>query len=529
MQGSSGSYFARLLAILGVVASLSGLIVMLLLPGIKLAAWGVLALGVALLAVAFVLDFRRVTRAITGRRGLFGAGTGVMAAIFVGIIIFVNAVSITNYRRFDITALGQFTLTSKTKEVLADLDKPVEVLFFYGVASQIDVTLRSYAESLLNEYANESNKLTVRFIDTDEQPELARQNEISNYSTSVFKSGELRRVVFPWELVVLNEQGQVSAIEAENAFTSAILEVTGAVQKKVYFLTGHGEAGISSNAAGGYNNARRALLDNLFQVGTLDLAVTPQIAEDAAGLIIAGPQEPLTTTESDILKRYLADGGWVMLMLNPNSPQSFRQLIEGWGVKTEEGIIIDSEEFVSPNKEYPKVPRTRFALFLAVTEAYFPGATAIIPQETPLENLEITPLAYTSRNSWLEKEFGAGKEPVLSEGVDVKGPLALGVLIAVKVPEKPDEAFKDTRLIVFGDSDFASNQHFFNGDNGEVFIKAVNVLTTGKELISIERKVLPFRRMLVTQEQANFITYSSVAVLPLLVLLAGAVIWWRRR
>ncbi|MBI2853225.1 MAG: GldG family protein [Chloroflexi bacterium] len=508
---------------------MSGLIVMLLLPGIRLAAWGVLALGVALLTVAFVLDFRNVTRAVTGRRGLFGAGTGVMAAIFIGIIILVNAVSITNYKRFDITSLGQFTLTSKTKEVLAELDRPVEVQFFFGVASEIDLTLRSYAESLLNEYKNFSDKLTVRFIDTDEQPELARQNEVSTYSTSVFKSGDLRRVVFPWQLVVLNNQGQVSAIEAENAFTSAILEVTGKVQKRVYFLTGHGEAGIFSNASNGYNNARKGLQDNLFQVGTLDLAVNPRVPDDMVALIIVGPRDPLTSNEFDILKRYLADGGWMMLMLNPNSPENFRQIVEDWGVRTEEGIVIDEQSFVSPNKDFPLVTRTRFAPFMAVAEAYFPGATAIFQKDDAPENLEITPLAYTTLESWLEKDLDPKSEPVFTEGADIKGALALGVLIAVNLPEEADEGFKDTRLIVFGDSDFASNQHFFDGNNGDVFLKAVNLLTTGKELISIERKVLPFRRMLVTREQVNFITYSSVAVLPLLVLFAGAVIWWRRR
>ncbi len=124
------------------------------------------------------------------------------------------------------------------------------------------------------------------------------------------------------------------------------------------------------------------------------------------------------------------------------------------------------------------------------------------------------------------------KDPVFTEGVDTnKGALALGVLITSVVPEQEEAQaeFRDTRIIVFGDSDFASNQHFYNGNNGDLFVNAVNLLTAGKEIISIERKVLPFRRLLATQEQANIITYSSIGLLPLLVLFAGGVIWWRRR
>ncbi|GAG47518.1 unnamed protein product, partial [marine sediment metagenome] len=86
-----------------------------------------------------------------------------------------------------------------------------------------------------------------------------------------------------------------------------------------------------------------------------------------------------------------------------------------------------------------------------------------------------------------------------------------------------------TTLMVIGDSDFASNEHFYSGNNGDLFLNAVSGLTAGTEIVSIERKVLPFRRLIVSPEAARFINYSSIGLLPLLVLVIGAVIWWRRR
>ena len=104
MQNDTPFYsrYSWLIAALGLLALLVGLVVMLLLPGIRFAAWSILVLGVLLLATAFVIDFRKVSGAITGKRGRFSTGTTVMISIFIGITLLVNAISISNYHLFDI-------------------------------------------------------------------------------------------------------------------------------------------------------------------------------------------------------------------------------------------------------------------------------------------------------------------------------------------------------------------------------------------------------------------------------------------
>ena len=457
----------------------------------------------------------------------------------------VNAISIGNYQRFDFTGLAQFTITPQTKDVLSKLETPVRALGFFVPADPYGIA--SYAKSLLTEYQNYTDKLSIEEIDPDEHPDQANQYGVTQYQTVVFETEKGRRLVSPQEIIQMgtDQQGnpQIVGLEAENAFTSAILEVTGIVQKKVYFLTGHGENSISAD----YSNVRQRLLDNLYKVGTLDLVFTPGIPEDAAALIIAGPQKSLTSGEVKIIEGYLKSGGWVMILLNPDSPQEIRQLLSPWGVDIEDGTVIDPSSYVTPSIDSPIVPRTRN--FFGLSTSYFPGTTAIIPQEgyTPSlisETLQITwtskdsqiemySLARTSQDSWLEKNFNPNKESVFDEGIDAKGPLNIGFLIFPTLPTNTREElppdFKDTRIVIFGDSDFASNQHFYNGNNSDLFLNSVNLLTQGKELVSIERKVLPFRRLVVGPEAARFINYSSIALLPLLVLVTGVIIWWRRR
>jgi ABC-type uncharacterized transport system involved in gliding motility auxiliary subunit len=82
---------------------------------------------------------------------------------------------------------------------------------------------------------------------------------------------------------------------------------------------------------------------------------------------------------------------------------------------------------------------------------------------------------------------------------------------------------------VIGDSDFASNRHFRNGNNSDLFLNAINWLAEGEEIISVDRKVLPLRRLIMNPEETRFLHFSSIGLLPLILLVIGAVVWWRRR
>jgi ABC-type uncharacterized transport system involved in gliding motility auxiliary subunit len=445
-----------------------------------------------------------------------------MVSIFVGITLLVNAISIGNYHRFDLTGVSQFTLTSQTIEVLKNMEIPVKALCFF--IPDDNYGIGNYATSLLEEYQNHTDKLSIERIDPDEHPDIARQYGVTSYQTVIFESELGNRMVYPDELLITSGD-QITGIEAENPFTSAILEVTGVAQKKVYFLTGHGE----SDIMGEYNGARQGLLDNLYKVDELDLMRTMVMPNDCSALIIAAPQKELNDTEIEIIEEYLDNNGWLMVLLNPGCPESFKELLSKWYVTIEDGTVIDESSYVTPNMDNPLIPRTRNQFGLA--ETYFPGAVAIIPEENCPEDIMLMPLFYTSGASWIEKNLTTNEDPEYNEGTDIYGSQAIGVLVAVVPPEEDEsaDAMKLTRLIVIGDSDFASDQHFYNGDNGALFLNCVEILTTGTEIIKIERKVLPFRRMLIEAEDQTFIQISSIGLLPLLVLIGGGIIWWRRK
>jgi len=211
-----------------------------------------------------------------------------------------------------------------------------------------------------------------------------------------------------------------------------------------------------------------------------------------------------------------------------------------------DGVIIEPTEHVVPNQDTPKVPGTRNRMGLSTT--YFPGATIPIPfpqfepvlvtdEETGTSQevwvsedspIQMVMLLSTSEESWLEMDFDPREEPEFNEEVDIQGPLPLSFLIFAPPPDEA-EGEQGPHLIVIGDSDFASNRHFVNVDNGNLFLSSVNWLAAGKELISIDRKIVPFRRLIIGPEQVRFLNISSIGLLPIIILVIGGVIWWRRR
>jgi ABC-type uncharacterized transport system involved in gliding motility auxiliary subunit len=504
----------KLLAILGLISQFAGFIFGLIIPGLRYYAWGILALGSAFLAMAVIIDFKRVRGALVSRRGKFGLSTIVKISLFCGIVLITNAISVGYYHRFDFTGLAQFTLTSQTKEVLTRLQKPVEVMTFF--TPSVPVPVSSYGKHLLTEYKNHTGLLTIKNIDPDLNPDLARQYQVDQigalYGVIVFRGQEGQRQVY----------GPQITAEAEHAFTSAILEVTGTKQKKVYFLTGHGEHSIYSD----YSIVRSGLRDNLIQVDTLELEKEPTVPEDAATLIMAGPQKAYTKREQEILKDYLENDGRLLVLWNPDPPQWLRQFLADWSLDIEDGTIIDSASYVAPNRDAPLVPGDRNSFQLA--ETYFPGAAAIFPRKLIPGGLVILPLVWTSPQSWIEKEFHFSKKPQYDEKIDKKGPLPIGVLVST-TPVNEAAVTGGTRLVLIGDSDFATNPHFRNGNNSDLFLTAVNWLITGEEIISVDRKALVVRRLLLNPEQTRFLHISSIGLLPLLMLLAGVCVWWRRR
>ena len=107
----------------------------------------------------------------------FSAAIKLLVLVLVGLLLLVVGQSSFKHLRLDLTQDKVFTLSQGTHNILAQLEQPVELLFFYSEAAMRDApTLRNYAqriENTLEEFELLANgKLVLRKIDPEPFSEM---------------------------------------------------------------------------------------------------------------------------------------------------------------------------------------------------------------------------------------------------------------------------------------------------------------------------------------------------------------------
>jgi ABC-type uncharacterized transport system involved in gliding motility auxiliary subunit len=126
---------------------------------------------------------------------------------------------------------------------------------------------------------------------------------------------------------------------------------------------------------------------------------------------------------------------------------------------------------------------------------------------------------------------------------DRQGPLTLGVALSRSVkaasqPKQPETQSRSSppasptqaRLVVIGNSEFATDGLFEQQLNGDVFLNSVSWLSNqDRQLLSIRPKEAKNRRINLTPQQANILGWSSLLLVPLLGFGMALIFWWLRR
>lgn len=539
--------FRFLTIILGLISILLSGLVRFFLPEIPNSALGLLILGLALAIISGLGSLSEIKSFLGSKQGRYSTNTVIMVGVFIAIIVLLNLAGVTRHKRFDVTASSKFTLAPQTQRVVRELKQPVEAIGFFPNDPQYQAAQQG-AKNLLEEYRYFNRKFSFKFIDPDAKPAVAKQYRVKTNGTIVFISGDRQRA-----LLGPSEQG----------FTGALLEVTGVESKKIYFLSGHGERDVNNIREDGYSNARIGLIRDLYKVETLNLTLTPEVPEDSAVLIIAGPKKALPEAETQAIQKYLKNQGKVFTLLDPNPPKEIQALLAEWGIAAGQGRIIETAAFVAPDKATPAVFRDKYpplVITSGLDTTYYPDATSVVltseftrvleaqmeaqkgqknpnALEWPLapaqyRHLVVLPAVMTTPASWLETDPKAEK---YDRDKDTAGPLAIAAQVIAAAPlsdKAPPDSLRQTkltRLILIGDSDFASNQHIQNGGNGDLFLNSVNWLAEEEHLISIRPKPFTFRRLVVSEDASRFIRFSSLVLLPFLAIILGGIVWFRKR
>jgi ABC-type uncharacterized transport system involved in gliding motility auxiliary subunit len=500
------------IAYFGGVALLSGLTLYAITQQLDTKVEALLAMGLALLGLYILAKPEEVKKFLVGRTIRYGSNALVMSVAFVGILALVNFLSNRHHYRQDLTANQQFSLSPQTIQVLQGLKEPIKLTAFFSEADPYQQEAKQGLEDLLREYTAHTNKLTYEFIDPDQNPALARQYQITTYGTVVLERGAKRQ-----ETLSVDEQG----------LTSAIVKVSSDEVKGVYFTSGHKEHDPNGYREDGYSQIKDLLEKDNYKVEVINLAtVTDTLPSDLAVLVIAAPQTPFDDRELERLDNYLNEGGKALIMSDPNLEETFDDELRDRGLRLRDDVIIDPTSSFFGDVASPLVNNYNFSQItkdLSGLATFYPLARSVEKLENAPEGLQIVLLAQSSQNSWGETNLQQ-KTARYEQEQDTKGPLTIAASV------EGGEA--ETRLVVFGDSDFVTNgllgsvRGFGNVD---LFLNTVNWLAEEEELISIRPKSPDTRQIVLTPPQMRLILYSSAGFLPLVILAIGATVWWQRR
>jgi ABC-type uncharacterized transport system involved in gliding motility auxiliary subunit len=95
--------------------------------------------------------------------------------------------------------------------------------------------------------------------------------------------------------------------------------------------------------------------------------------------------------------------------------------------------------------------------------------------------------------------------------------------------EAGDSTTGESRLVLFGDSDFASNGYFNSVANGDLFLMTIGWLAEEADLVAIRTKEVEDRRINLTFSQSRWVFWVTVVFFPLATLILGTTVWNRRR
>ena len=473
-------------------------------------------------------------------------------AVFV-ILGLINFMVSRHPTRIDLTEGELFTLSPESQQVVRS-SPAIKVWIFDGQQNSQD-------RDLLENYQRQNSKFLFEFVDPEANPGLASSFAIKN-------SGENRDVYL--ELQSSKRRQFVQSISpqtrlSENRITSGILQLTSDRRSKIYFLQGHGERSLDSGQ-GAISQAAQALKDKNFVGEPLNLGLTEKVPVDAVAVMVVGPVRPLLESETKALQDYLNQGGNLLVAVDPTLKSGLDNLLTLWGVKLDDRVVINASDRQVRGKGPTAVVIAQYGDHPITKD--FRNSNSIYPlarpvEITPVPGVQSTPLLLTDPNSWAESNLK--EQPLKLNGGDRPGPIAIGAAFSRQVtpsaqpspspsvspspqasvspapspsiaaaPSPPAspliQGSRESRLVVFGNSSFATDGLFGQYLNGDVFVNSVSWLSQQEQQpLSIRPKDLKNRRITLTNEQASVLGFIALVAVPLLGLTSAGVVWWRRR
>ncbi|NMA67014.1 MAG: GldG family protein [Clostridiaceae bacterium] len=458
----------------------------------------------------------------------YGSYAIVSTIVVISLIIIFNALTgldvVRNRLRFDITKNKMFSLSEQSLDILKELDKDVEVFI---LTEEKNFQYPPIIE-MLNQYNVKSNgKITTRFVDVEKDPRFIEREldpeQVKGIKSGsiVVKSGEKNMVISQSDMIEYDYtygMPQASGLKIEQAFTSAIKNVTADVTPVVYFVKGHGEYIIDDHL----NELKTAITANSYEVKELSLA--NGIPDDAAVLFFVAPKTDLLPDEMEHLLGYMENGGDAIFLMDVQQSSieltNFNSVLERYNLTVNNDLVLELDQ-TSYLQDFtiiiPKVNETDVSSSLDPysLSLYLPQCRSIGILQAEKQWITVKPLFATSEKSQSQN--------ILTGEIKI-GPFFIGALSEY-------EGINVSRVALIGNAQFISdNWMSYRNDNGKRYVLSMlNWMQDQDSSVYIPSKSLASRPIQLTA-QSRYIAFISLTfLLPLIIIGFGIFVWIRRK
>lgn len=464
-----------------------------------------------------------------GAYSVFAAMIVIAMAVVVNLAVSALPVSVT---QVDLTDNQLYSLSQGTEQTLAALDKDVEIYW---------LTQNGYEnktmEQVLSRYAQFS-RVSVTQVDPVRYPGFAAAytDETAENNSLVIVCGE-RSLFIPYADVwtysdfetysyYMTYYGEpyLDVFTGEAKITSAIGYVTSDTLPVLYYLTGHGETGVSDSVLAALT------LENI-QPESLNLLTEEAVPDDCAVLAIFGPVTDLTDREAELIDAYAAQGGKLLITTEYTKEElpNFKALLGDFGIELIGGYVMENDSryysYGYIDLVLPAILHHAITDPLMAGEGFvvmMPDAQAMMDAATETSAATVTPLLASSATSYIKQDVEGLTNYDQSEG-DQEGSFLLAA-----VSENRDTG---AQLVVFSSTRFMESEFsdLVSGANQDLFLNGADWLCERGEIVSVHPKILSGEYLTFTDGTASAVKIVLPVVIPLLFLSVGAAIFVKRR
>jgi ABC-type uncharacterized transport system involved in gliding motility auxiliary subunit len=482
--------------------------------------------------VYFIQEKKFYAEVFSRKSTRYGLNAVLMSLIGFGILVFVNLIATKYDFKKDLTKNKLHTLSDESIKILKNLPGEIRLKAF------INPNQMGEFEHIFEKYTYYTPKLKKEYVDVDKDPFVVQKYNIKQAGT-----------------IIVESDTRTSRIEnlfgaddpkLEEKLTNAIIQVAKGEKKKIYYISGHGEKLLSDTGKEGYSEMKEQLESGRYRVEELVLAEKGAVPADADILVLAAPRSDLLDPEVKALEAFISRGGKLLVMAEPTSSPTLKGLLANYGVAfNPKKTVVELnplQQLAGGNPLTPIV--TSYNKESEITRdakqiSLFPVATPIEKMEKVPQDFKVVSLFSTSAKSFESDLKDNQVKP--NPKTDRKGPLSLAVSVSGKLAAKV-EASKSAegtkseekkqpefRMIVVGDSDFASNGGRRFGINSDLFQNMLSWLAHEEDLISIRPRPADTSEFDITETRMRVINLASIVFAPFLMFSSGLAVWASRR